>query len=88
MFLLEIDPARKSLRWVRAGHEPAILYDPLQNDIQMLTGDGIALGVDHKFRFQVSSILMTTKVMSSSCLTDWRNALTASNTASVIFCAG
>jgi len=55
MFLLEIDPARKSLRWVRAGHEPAILYDPLQNEIQMLTGDGIALGVDHKFRFQVSS---------------------------------
>jgi sigma-B regulation protein RsbU (phosphoserine phosphatase) len=55
MFLLEIDPARKSLRWVRAGHEPAILYDPLQNDIQILTGDGIALGVDHKFRFQDSS---------------------------------
>ena len=26
--LLEIDPPAGGLRWVRAGHDPAVLYDP------------------------------------------------------------
>ena len=29
MFFLEIDPAARTLRWVRAGHEPALMYDPV-----------------------------------------------------------
>ncbi len=29
MFFLEIDPGGKTLRWVRAGHDPGILYDPV-----------------------------------------------------------
>ncbi len=44
LFLLEIDPRARRLSWVRAGHEPALLYD-LQNDVfRELGGDGVALG--------------------------------------------
>ena len=28
LFFLEIDPAEKTLRWVRAGHEPACVFNP------------------------------------------------------------
>ena len=55
LFLLEIDPQKKTLRWVRAGHEPAILYEPESNEFQQLSGEGIALGVDSDYRFQSTS---------------------------------
>jgi len=55
LFLLEIDPQRKILRWVRAGHEPAFLYEPESNEFQQLSGEGIVLGVDSDYRFQSTS---------------------------------
>lgn len=55
MFLAEIDPLRRTLRWVRAGHEPAILYDPERQTFETLDGGGIALGVDPNYRFQDQS---------------------------------
>lgn len=45
MFFLEIDPRAKTLRWVRAGHEPAMLYDPMQATFRQLGGEGMAMGV-------------------------------------------
>jgi len=45
MFFLEIDPAAKTLRWVRAGHEPAVVYSMVSASFRELGGDGIALGV-------------------------------------------
>jgi sigma-B regulation protein RsbU (phosphoserine phosphatase) len=45
LFFLEIDPAAKTLRWVRAGHEPALLYDPAGAVFHELNGEGIAMGV-------------------------------------------
>jgi sigma-B regulation protein RsbU (phosphoserine phosphatase) len=45
MFFLEIDPARKTLRWVRAGHEPALVYSTLGASFRQLNGDGMAMGV-------------------------------------------
>jgi len=56
MFFLEIDPANRTLRWVRAGHDPAILYDPGKDSFQELDGDGIALGVVEDVRFQDSGL--------------------------------
>jgi len=48
MFFLEIDPAAKTLRWVRAGHEPAVVYNPVSAGFRELGGEGIAMGVvDH-----------------------------------------
>ena len=52
LFYLAIDPARKHLQWVRAGHDPAIVYDPRQNAFEELSGMGMALGVNEQFRYQ------------------------------------
>jgi sigma-B regulation protein RsbU (phosphoserine phosphatase) len=45
MFFLEIDPAAKTLRWVRAGHEPAMVYNMASATFRELGGEGIAMGV-------------------------------------------
>jgi sigma-B regulation protein RsbU (phosphoserine phosphatase) len=43
--LLEVDLAAGRLCWTRAGHEPALLYDPQQDRFETLAGEGAALGV-------------------------------------------
>jgi PAS domain S-box-containing protein len=45
LFYLTIDPENKQLRWVRAGHDPAIMYDPTRDEFEELKGSGLALGV-------------------------------------------
>jgi serine phosphatase RsbU (regulator of sigma subunit) len=45
LFYLMIDPTKKQLQWVRAGHDPAIFYDPGTDTFEELGGSGIALGV-------------------------------------------
>lgn len=51
MLYMTIDKAGKCLHWVRAGHDPAMFYDPESDDISELRGSGIALGVDEHFPF-------------------------------------
>ncbi|MDJ0984637.1 MAG: PP2C family protein-serine/threonine phosphatase [Desulfobacterales bacterium] len=46
LFYLTIDTPNNCLYWVRAGHDPAILYDPESEAFEELRGAGIALGVD------------------------------------------
>jgi sigma-B regulation protein RsbU (phosphoserine phosphatase) len=46
MFFLSFDTATRQLEWVRAGHDPAMLYDPGSDSFSELGGSGIALGVD------------------------------------------
>jgi serine phosphatase RsbU (regulator of sigma subunit) len=45
LFYLMIDPTKKQLQWVRAGHDPAIFYDPDTDTFEELGGSGVALGV-------------------------------------------
>ncbi len=45
MFYGEIDIKEKMIRWVKAGHEPAILYTPGTDSHEMLAGEGLPLGV-------------------------------------------
>ena len=52
LFYLVIDPVRRSLKWVRAGHEPAVLYDPQRDVFEELRGSGMALGVDETWKYQ------------------------------------
>ncbi len=52
LFCLTLDPANQILEWVRAGHEPAILYDPTRDSFLELAGTGMALGVDKNFRYE------------------------------------
>ena len=51
LFYLQIDMNNHSLSWVRAGHEPATLYDPAQDRFEALTGKGIALGIDDSWQY-------------------------------------
>jgi sigma-B regulation protein RsbU (phosphoserine phosphatase) len=51
MFFLEICPKTKSLRWVRAGHEPALIFEQAQKSFGELNGKGMALGVDEDFQY-------------------------------------
>jgi len=54
LFYLAIDPARQILEWVRAGHDPAICYDPAANDFLELSGSGMALGVDKQCQYEIN----------------------------------
>jgi serine phosphatase RsbU (regulator of sigma subunit) len=46
LFFLAIDIATRHLQWVRAGHDPGMVYDPGSDSFSELGGLGIALGVD------------------------------------------
>ena len=45
-------PAKKIIKWVRAGHDPAIFYDPTINRFSELEGEGVALGIDGKIKYR------------------------------------
>jgi sigma-B regulation protein RsbU (phosphoserine phosphatase) len=45
LFYSEIYIKEKSFRWVHAGHEPAMLYDPGEDSFDALGGEGLPLGV-------------------------------------------
>ena len=45
LFYLCIDRGKRQIDWVRAGHDPAILYDTEKDRFEELKGNGIALGV-------------------------------------------
>jgi len=52
LLVMVMDPAQKEVRWVRAGHDPALVYDPLQDSFEELNGDGMALGIDGVYKFK------------------------------------
>jgi len=52
MFYMSIDVKNKNLSWVRAGHDPAIIYDPSVDQFEELKGIGLALGVDKNYIFE------------------------------------
>ncbi len=52
LFLLSLDAGSNELRWVRAGHLPAIIYDRQTDRFEELRGEGMALGVFESHRFQ------------------------------------
>ncbi len=54
LFYLVIDCNARVIDWVRAGHEPAILYDPETDTFENLYGPGVALGVDEGWQFEES----------------------------------
>jgi sigma-B regulation protein RsbU (phosphoserine phosphatase) len=52
LFYLSIDPEQKRVDWVRAGHDPALVYDPQRDDFEELKGNGIALGIDDDVHYE------------------------------------
>ncbi len=56
LFYLHVDVAKKRLQWVRAGHDPAILFNTVTNTFSELKGNGLVLGLDPEYQFQTNSI--------------------------------
>ena len=54
LFYLNIDPVQRSLQWVRAGHDPALIYDSDADRFEELNGPGIALGIDESWNYAKS----------------------------------
>ena len=52
LFYLTVDPANKSLSWVRAGHDAALVYNPSTDGFEELFGQGMALGLDENYRYE------------------------------------
>ncbi len=50
-FYCELTWTERKVCWVRAGHEPALLYDSNTGEFDELKGHGLALGVDHTFKY-------------------------------------
>ncbi len=51
LFYLTIDIQGRKMQWVRAGHDPAIFYDPTTDTFDELQGNGVALGVVESWKY-------------------------------------
>jgi len=51
-FILALDASKNNLEWVRAGHDPALLFDPAIDDFIGLSGEGVALGLDEDYPYR------------------------------------
>ena len=56
LFYMTVDPNNRIVEWVRAGHEPAIFYDPSEDSFLELGGNGMALGVDKDCQYEKGQI--------------------------------
>lgn len=56
LFYLIIDRGAQLLRWVRCGHDPAIVYDVASAHFSELQGEGLVLGFDSGWQYRESSM--------------------------------
>jgi len=53
LFYLRLDPENRCVRWIRAGHDPAIFYDPFSDSFDDLYGKGgPALGIAEQASYE------------------------------------
>ena len=52
LFFLMIEEGSRNISWVRAGHDPAILFDPTSEKIEELIGPGMVLGVEDGYCYE------------------------------------
>ena len=52
LFFLMIEEGSRAIRWVRAGHDPAFLYDPATDTVEELMGPGMVLGVEEDYSYE------------------------------------
>jgi len=53
MTLLAVHGTRREARWVCAGHEPALVYDPATDSFSDLCGGDLPLGIDVSARYRL-----------------------------------
>lgn len=61
LFYLEVDRRQHTMRWVRGGHDPAMVYSPASREFSELKGNGVALGVDADLSFEYNELPVTDK---------------------------
>lgn len=54
LFFLSMRIDTGELVWVRAGHDPTLLYDPATDSFEELAGPGIPLGVEESWEYQAN----------------------------------
>jgi sigma-B regulation protein RsbU (phosphoserine phosphatase) len=59
LFYLTIDAAQQELQWVRAGHDPGILFAPARGEFMDLKGKGLVLGLDGDYQYQTNTFALT-----------------------------
>lgn len=52
LFFLSVDGRRKTARWVRAGHDPAMYYEPESGRFEEFAGRGAPLGMEQGVVFE------------------------------------
>ncbi len=55
LFLIEL-MENGAVRWVRAGHDPALVYNPDDDSFEELRGNGLPLGVTRQVDFELNEI--------------------------------
>jgi sigma-B regulation protein RsbU (phosphoserine phosphatase) len=59
LFYAVVDPSSRTLEWVRAGHDPALLLYPDRHECLELYGKGVALGVDDSLKYESNTLEMS-----------------------------
>lgn len=52
LFYASIDTNERKIEWVGAGHPPALLFNPLNQEFILLSGTGLVLGIDSHQTYQ------------------------------------
>lgn len=52
LFFLAVNPVERKAVWVRAGHDPALLYDPNLDIFEEMAGNGLPLGVIEQVEYE------------------------------------
>jgi serine phosphatase RsbU (regulator of sigma subunit) len=52
LFFLVVEAQTGQITWVRAGHDPALLYSPDEDCFEKLEGQGLPLGVEESWQYQ------------------------------------
>jgi sigma-B regulation protein RsbU (phosphoserine phosphatase) len=52
LFYLRLDPVKRCVSWIRAGHDPAIFYNPFSDRFNDMHGKGPALGITEQAVFE------------------------------------
>jgi serine phosphatase RsbU (regulator of sigma subunit) len=52
LLFLTVDTQNHLVKWVRAGHDAPLLYDPVSDRFEELYGSGLALGWDENYQYE------------------------------------
>ncbi len=70
LFYLTLNNDQKSIEWVRAGHDPALVYDSQTGDFSELKGPGVALGIEPTYVYETQRLKQISSGMIIVLVTD------------------